>query len=161
LELFEDEEILEAVQCLRIMANCGMIVNIVQDKNFVKLLGFYQNEELILSARVLLTECFIIIAKNIGLRKLFLRRPFLNAIMLTALKVLAHKDEPPRKVLELGISSIRLLCILCSAKTNRFYIPGETNLAERLRKRAFDSGTFTVVTHLYRSLKGTDREPFV
>lgn len=37
-ELFEDEEILNAGQSLKIMANSGMIVNLVQDKNFLKLL---------------------------------------------------------------------------------------------------------------------------
>jgi hypothetical protein len=75
--------------------------------------------------------------------------------------VIEEQDKPrPRQILELGLVSIKLLCILCTARTNRFYIPGETNLAERIRKRAFDSGTFTVVTHLFRSLKGNEKPPF-
>ncbi len=42
-ELFEDEEILNAGQSLKIMANSGMIVNLVQDKNFHKLLEFFND----------------------------------------------------------------------------------------------------------------------
>lgn len=29
---------------------------------------------------------------------------------------------------------VKLLCIICTVKTNKFYIPGETKLVERLRK---------------------------
>jgi len=49
--------------------------------------------------------------------------------------------------------SIKLLCILCTVKTNRFYIPGETNLVERLRKDAFDRGVFSALTYLYKCLE--------
>lgn len=112
-------------------------------------------------ARVLISECFMIIAKNMGLRKLFLQRDFLNAIMQSSLIILEEKDkQQPRKVLELGIASVKLLLLLCSSRTNKFYIPGETNLSERLRKRAFDSGTYTVVTHLFKALKGCEKRPF-
>jgi len=103
------------------------------------------------AARVLIAESFIIIAKNMGLRKLFFKRDLLNAITSSALLVVEEKDKArPRQILELGIVAIKLLVLLCTARTNRFYIPGETNLAERIRKRAFDSGTFTVVTSLFR-----------
>ena len=60
------------------MANSGTIVNLVQDRHFKKLLTFYNNEELMVQARVLICECFIIIAKNMGLRKLFFQRDFLS-----------------------------------------------------------------------------------
>lgn len=144
------------------MANSGMIVNLVQERHFKKVLAFYTNEELMVPARVLICECFTIIAKNMGLRKLFLQRDFLNAIMLASLSVLDEVDKAqPRKILELGLVSIRLLMLLCTSRTNRFYIPGETNLAERLRKRAFDSGAYTLVTHIYKALKGCEKRPFV
>lgn len=75
--------------------------------------------------------------------------------------VVEEQDKArPRQILDLGIVAIKLLCLLCTARTNRFYIPGETNLAERIRKRAFDSGTFTVVTSLFRQLKGNEKVPF-
>ena len=44
---------------------------------------------------------------------------------------------------------------MVTAKTNKFYIPGETNLVERLRRRAFDSGTFTLLTYLFKELKSS------
>jgi hypothetical protein len=39
------------------------------------------------AARVLIADCFIIIAKNMGLRKLFFKRELLNAISSSALLV--------------------------------------------------------------------------
>jgi hypothetical protein len=69
------------------MANSGMIVNLVQDRNFKKLLHFFNDDELIVAARVLIADCFIIIAKNMGLRKLFFKRELLNAISSSALLV--------------------------------------------------------------------------
>ena len=33
-------------------------------------------------------------------------------------------------------------------------------MSERLRKRAFDSGTFTLLTHLFKQLKDVDKNPF-
>lgn len=42
--------------------------------------------------------------------------------------------------------------MLCTVKTNRFYIPGETSISERLRKSAFDSGTYTLMHHLNKHL---------
>jgi len=50
--------------------------------------------------------------------------------------------------------------MVCTARKTQFYIPGETNLSERLRKRAFDSGTFTLLTYLFNQLKDVEKEPF-
>ena len=57
-------------------------------------------------------------------------------------------------------NAIKLLCMVCTARKNQFYIPGETNLSERLRKRAFDSGTFTLLSYLYNQLKDVETAPF-
>jgi len=125
------------------------------------MLQFYTNEELLVAARIFVADCFITIAKNMGLRKLFFSRDMITAMTNCALLVIEEQGKAkPRTVMELGIVTIRLLCILCTSRTNRFYIPGETNLAERLRKRAFDAGTYTVITHIYRSLKGNEKKPF-
>lgn len=110
---------------------------------------------------MLITETFILIAKNIGLRKLFFKRDVLNSVMNSALRVVEEIEKiKPGQILQLRIESIRLLCMLCTVRTNRFYIPGETNLAERLRKRSFDSGVFTVLTHLYKIFKGREGQEF-
>lgn len=48
--------------------------------------------------------------------------------------------------------TIKLLCMICTVKTNRFYIPGETNLVERLRKESFDKGIFAALTYVFNTL---------
>ena len=55
--------------------------------------------------------------------------------------------------LDLYITTTKLLCLVVTAKTNKFYIPGETNLVERLRKRAFDCGTYALLTYIFNKLK--------
>lgn len=45
------------------------------------------------------------------------------------------------------------MCQVCTVKTNRFYIPGETSISERLRKSAFDCGTFTMLHYIIKNLK--------
>jgi hypothetical protein len=45
--------------------------------------------------------------------------------------------------------TVKLLCVICTVKTNRFYIPGETKLVERLRKNAFDKGIFAALALMY------------
>ena len=62
--------------------------------------------------------------------------------------------------LEILQNAIKLLCQVCTARKTQFYIPGETNLSERLRKRAFDSGTFTLLTFIFNSLKEVDKNPY-
>lgn len=51
--------------------------------------------------------------------------------------------------------AVKLLCIICTVKTNRFYIPGETNIVERLRKESFDKGVFATLTFIYQILDNT------
>ena len=41
---------------------------------------------------------------------------------------------------------------MCTVKTNQFYIPGETNLVERLRKLAIDSGTYSTLCYIYDNI---------
>ena len=63
-------------------------------------------------------------------------------------------------MLEVYQNAIKLLCMVCTARKNQFYIPGETNLSERLRKRAFDSGTYTLLTYIFNQLKDANDNPF-
>ena len=54
--------------------------------------------------------------------------------------------------------TLKLLCAICTVKTNRFYIPGETNMVERLRKESFDKGIFATLTYIYKNLgKGNEK----
>ena len=97
---------------------------------------------------------FLIIGKNIGLRKIFLNKMLHEVLVNNCLAFvdLALGKSNNTKLLELYKNAIKLLCLVCTARKTQFYIPGETNLSERLRKRAFDSGTFTLLTYLSNQL---------
>lgn len=61
-------------------------------------------------------------------------------------------DEATDRTLEVKEDTIKLLCVICTVKTNRFYIPGETNMVERLRKESYDKGIFACLTQIYKCL---------
>jgi hypothetical protein len=48
--------------------------------------------------------------------------------------------------------TVKLLCLISTVKTNRFYIPGETKMVERLRKDAFDKGIYATLTYLFYNI---------
>jgi hypothetical protein len=52
----------------------------------------------------------------------------------------------------ISIASIKVLATVCTVRTTRFYIPGETSIAERIRKKSFDTGVFTLLRHIYHKL---------
>ena len=109
-----------------------------------------------------MSELFLIIAKNIGLRKIFLNQTLLCILMRNSLAFLEQVEvqKVSQELLEVYQNAIKLLCMVCSARKTQFYIPGETNLSERLRKRAFDSGTFTLLNYICDQLKEVDKNPF-
>jgi len=63
-------------------------------------------------------------------------------------------DEVSDRTLALKEATVKLLCVLCTVKTSRFYIPGETHIVERLRKESFDKGIFATLTWLFQTLSG-------
>ena len=115
-----------------------------------------------LKFRIEISEVFLIIGKNIGLRKIFLNKMLHEVLVNNCLAFvdLAQGKSNNTKLLELYKNAIKLLCLVCTARKTQFYIPGETNLSERLRKRAFDSGTFTLLTYLCNELAGCNSEPY-
>ena len=67
-------------------------------------------------------------------------------------------DDQSDRLKNIKEETLKLLCVICTVKTNRFYIPGETNLVERLRKESFDKGIFATLTYIYKSLsKGNEK----
>ena len=54
------------------MANSGQIVNLVLEKNIKRIFEVYKSDDVPLNAKLPISETFLIIAKNIGLRKIFL-----------------------------------------------------------------------------------------
>jgi hypothetical protein len=57
------------------------------------------------------------------------------------------------RLVEISIISIKVLCTICTVRTNRFYVPGESNISERLRKKSFDLGLFTLLQQIYIRIK--------
>lgn len=62
--------------------------------------------------------------------------------------------------MEISKNAVLILSTACTVKTNRFYIPGETSVSERLRKSSFDSGIFTMLHYIIMKLKdGAEYSP--
>ena len=79
----------------------------------------------------------------------------LMLIMNYSYKVLEiqKSGNKPSRYIDFYINCVKLLCLLGTVKTTKYYIPGETNIAERLRKYAFDSGIFSILVHMHAELK--------
>ena len=71
--------------------------------------------------------------------------------------ILTNEKEITERTRIIKEETVKLLCIICTVKTNRFYIPGETKMVERLRKDAFDKGIFAILTYLYYNLPSNSK----
>ena len=107
-------------------------------------------------------QTFILVAKNKSLRAVFFQRDLLHTLFTHALKIIPESKKPkPGIQIALIATTVKLLCTVCTIKRNQFYIPGETNLTERLRKRSFDSGLLSLLQHIHSELKSAwGQEPF-
>ena len=126
-----------------------------RDDHIAKLVALLEQEELVASVRLAIADTFLIIVKNLGLRKIFLKREYLNSLAKLSLSILEGQENPNKRLAEISIVIIKVLCSVCTAKTNRFYIPGETSVAESLRKKSFDTGTMALLTHIQANLNAT------
>lgn len=80
---------------------------------------------------------------------MFLRNEVLQVLLRHAYLICDSSDRT-KAIKE---DTVKLLCTICTVKTNRFYIPGETNIVEKLRKDSFDKGIFATLTLIYKSLE--------
>ena len=92
--IFDDDEINMAGSALKLMANSGQLVNLVTENNMQKLFNLYTQEELDTQARISIGETFFTIAKNIGLRKIFLKPDFHNHLVTNCLQIVENQDNP-------------------------------------------------------------------
>lgn len=92
------------------------------------------------------------IAKNIGLRKIFFKPEIHKILMRYALRILEEQGQHNQRLVEINKQALHVLCLSACVKLNRFYIPGETSMAERLRKRSYDCGTYSMIHHIYNHL---------
>ena len=123
----------------------------------MKLIVIYDTPDMPADIRLAVVESFHLIAKNIGLRKVFMRPQVLHVLIRHCLLMVDEKETVERTLL-IKEETVRLLCIICTVKTNRFYIPGETKMVERLRKEAFDKGVFATLTYLYKTFEANGKQ---
>jgi hypothetical protein len=81
----------------------------------------------------------------------FLKTSVIHTLLKHALMICDEKEVNDRTKL-VKEETIKILCLLSTVKTNRFYIPGETNIVDKLRKDSFDKGLFASLTYIYRQL---------
>ena len=83
-----------------------------------------------------------------GLRKIFLKHSILHILLRHAIQICDENNISDRTKM-VKEATIKLLSTVCTVKTNRFYIPGETNIVEKLRKESYDKGVFAALTLIY------------
>jgi hypothetical protein len=76
-----------AGQALKVMAVSKQIEDLVRDKNMFKLIKIFGSEEMYRASRLAILDTFLIIAKHISLRPVFLRDNTLQMMMGFALSV--------------------------------------------------------------------------
>ena len=71
--LFDDDDIVMAGNSLKLMANSGQLVNLVSESKMQKLFKLFKDDEVHMHARMAIGDALLTVAKNIGLRKIFLK----------------------------------------------------------------------------------------
>jgi len=61
---------------------------LVSDTNLSRLFALYEQDEMQPTCRLAIVESFLVIAKNIGLRKLFLKTSYISPLMKSCLKLI-------------------------------------------------------------------------
>jgi hypothetical protein len=113
------------------------------------------------STRIQICQVLILFAKHRELRKLFFDRDLLNWLLELAMKIVDEQQKQKAGAQVVLITTvIRLLVVVCTIKKIPYYVPGESNLQERLRKRSLDSGCFSVLCQIYLELSEETRSPF-
>ena len=70
-----------AVTCLKLIANSFQMSNLVKSENISKIFNLYDQEDLVLEARIAISEIFLIVAKNMNLRRVYFRTHHISQIM--------------------------------------------------------------------------------
>ena len=110
----------------------------VSESNLDNMIDLLDNEEVEPKVRLAVAETLVVITKNLGFRKSFLRQKYFDVIVKVALKVTEEKENPNETQVEICSLAIQALIQVNSLGSNRVYIPGESKISERLRKCSFD-----------------------
>lgn len=95
-----------------------------------------------------LSESFVNISTFINFRKTFLRGKIFENLVKNALKLGESITDFSSRQALIGINCIKVIMNVCSLSGTRGYIPGETNIAEQLRKRSFDCGCYVLLVYV-------------
>ncbi len=95
-----------------------------------------------------LSESFVNISGLINFRKTFLRGKIYENLVKCVLKLEESIHDLSSKQSMIGINCIKVIMNVCSLSGTRGYIPGETNIAEQLRKRSFDCGGYVLLVYI-------------
>jgi hypothetical protein len=65
---------------------------------------------MIVEARIAISEAFLAIAKNIGLRKIFLRQDYHLILMKNCLQIVEGQENKNQRLIQVSSNAIRILC---------------------------------------------------
>lgn len=132
----------------------------IQERHLMKMVLIYDTSDMPADVRLAVIESFHLIGKNIGLRKVFMRPQVLHVFLRHAMMV-TDERELTERTMQIKDETVKLLCVICTVKTNRHYIPGETNLVERMRKEAFDKGIFATLTYIFNNITAGNLKKYI
>lgn len=75
--------------CLKLMANSFQLANLIRIEYISKVFYLFDQEETVVQVREAITDVFIVIAKNMSLRKILLKQEHLVPIMKQSYSILA------------------------------------------------------------------------
>ena len=101
-ELFDDREVTLATMAIKTLAGSGQVVSMIQERHLMKLIMIYDTSDMPVDVRWAVVESFHLIAKNIGLRKVFMRPQVLHVLLRQSLVLTTEKEltERTRKIKE-------------------------------------------------------------
>lgn len=70
-----------ACQSIKTLASSGQVVSIIQERHLMKMVAIYDTSDMPIEVRLAVVESFHQIAKNIGLRKVFIRPDVLHVLI--------------------------------------------------------------------------------
>jgi len=75
---------------------------LVSETNLDSMFELLGNEEVDPKVRLAVVETFVVIAKNLGFRKTFLRTKYYETLIKVALKVIEDKESPTENLVEIS-----------------------------------------------------------
>lgn len=95
---------------LKTMANSFQLANLIRIDYIGKVFNLFDQDETTLEAREAITNVFIVIAKNMSIRKILFKKEHLVPIMKLCFSILGQQESPNKRLVELSFTAIKVLC---------------------------------------------------